>query len=184
MPQTERTYTEILALIADNTTKQISPQDHRDVVASMMGGYAGLIQSVAGGTDPIAGVDATPVAIKVYDLVTGESIDVNTLGAVATLAAGVVKPGVDGFYAFDFFASFDISANNKTVVFRAFKNGIATDLDFTTFVSNGGDVGGVSLSHKSFPLDANDAVDVRVSLTPGTADVTFTACGLSIKRSG
>ncbi len=183
MPQTERTYTEILALLADNTTGQISPQDHRDVVASMMGGYAGLIQAV-GVTDPIAGVGATPVLIGVYDVVTGQSKDVNTDGAEASLATSVVKPGVDGFYAFDFFAAFDLSGNNKTVAFRAFKNGNPTDLDFEVFVAGGGALGGVSMSHKSFALVAGDAIDVRVSITPGTADVTFTACGLSIKRSG
>ncbi len=184
MAQTERTYAEILALLADNVTGDISPQDHRDVVASMLGGYAGLIQSVAGGTDPIVGVGSTPELIKVYDAITGESIDENIAGAVATLASGVVKPGVDGFYAIDFFASFDLSANNKTVTIRAFKNGAATDLDFAVFVSNGSDIGGMCISHKSFPLVAGDAIDFRVSVTPGTSDVTFTSCGLSLKRTG
>ncbi len=184
MAQTERTYAEILAILADNVTGDISPQDHRDVVASMLGGYAGLIQSVAGGSDPIVGVGATPELIDVYDVITGQSIDENVDGAVATLAASVVKPGVDGFYAVDFFASFDLSANNKTVVIRAFKNDAATDLDFEVFIAGGGALGGMCISHKSFPLVAGDAIDFRVSLTPGTADVTFTACGLSIKRTG
>ena len=183
MAQTERTYTEILALLDDNTTGEISPQDHRDVVASILGGYAGLIQSLSGGPDPIAGVGATPVLIGVYDVVSSQSIDVNLQGAKAVLATGHVEPGVLGIYKVTFFASFTLSLNNKRVTFRGFKNGIATDLDFETFVSTGADIGGVSLSHP-FALAAGDKIDFRVSIDSGTATFTFTSCGLSIERTG
>lgn len=42
MADTERDTTAILALWADNTTKKISPQDGRDLIVSVLGGYGSI----------------------------------------------------------------------------------------------------------------------------------------------
>ena len=183
MPEQERTIANLAALLADNTTGDIDESDIRDLMASAMGGYAGLLQSVAGGSDTLVAVGATPVLITVYDLVSSQSIDVNLVGASASLLNSQLAVGVDGFYLVSFFASFTLGSNNKKVRFIAFLNGLATDLEFDTFVSNGSDIGAVAFSHV-FQLSAADLVDFRVAITSGTADVVFSTCGLSLHRVG
>ena len=183
MPEQERTIANLAALLADNVAGDISPQEVRDLMASSMGGYAGLIQTVAGGQDTLLAVGATPVLIDVYDVVSSQSIDVNLLGAQASLANSELTVGVDGFYQLSFFASFHLGSNNKTASFVAFLNGVATDLEYDVFVSNGSDIGGVGLSHV-FALTAGDLIDFRVSIATPSSDVIFTACGLSMHRVG
>lgn len=183
MPEQERTIANLAALLADNVTGDISPQEVRDLMASAMGGYAGLIQTVAGGTETLVGVGATPVLIDVYDAVSSQSIDVNLVGAEASLANSQLTVGVDGFYQLSFFASFNLGSNNKTAKFIAFLNALATDLEYDVFVSNGSDLGGVGLSHV-FELNAADLLDFRVSIDTPTADVIFSTCGLSMHRVG
>lgn len=183
MPEQERTIANLAALLADNSTGDIDESDIRDLMASAMGGYAGLLQSVAGGSDTLVAVGATPILVDVYDVVSSQSIDVNLLGATASLANSQVNPGVEGFYLVSFFASFTLGSNNKKVRFVAFLNGNPTDLEFDVFVTNGSDIGAVAFSHV-FPLNALDLVDFRVAITSGTADVIFSTCGLSMHRVG
>jgi len=183
MAEQERTIANLAALLADNVTGDISPQEVRDLMASAMGGYAGLLQTVAGGPDTIVGVGATPVLIDVFDVVSSQSIDVNLVGAQASLANSQLTVGVDGFYLLSFFASFNLGSNNKTAKFIAFLNAVATDLEFDVFVSNGSDIGAVALSHV-FALTAADLIDFRVAIETPSADVIFTSCGLSMHRVG
>ncbi len=182
MPEQERTIANLAALLADNSTGDIDESDIRDLMASAMGGYAGLIQTV-GVVDTLLAVGGTPVLIDVYDVVSSQSIDVNLVGSQASLANSQLTVGVDGFYLLSFFASFTLGSNNKTAKFIAFLNGVATDLEFDVFVSNGSDIGGVSLSHV-FALTAADLLDFRVAIETPSSDVVFTACGLSMHRVG
>lgn len=48
MADTARTLAQLQALLADNTTSDISPQDLRDVLLSALGGYGGLYAVGAG----------------------------------------------------------------------------------------------------------------------------------------
>jgi len=58
MADTIRDRTDLLALLADNTSRDISPQDMRDVLVSTHGVYGGLY--VQDGSTAQTGVDTTP----------------------------------------------------------------------------------------------------------------------------
>ena len=64
MVDTVRTRAAILALLPDNTSGDISPQDHRDAIVSMFGVY-GVIY-VADGSTAQAGINATPVLFTAF----------------------------------------------------------------------------------------------------------------------
>ncbi len=184
MPQTERTLPELEALLADNVLKDIGAQDLRDaVLATALGGYAGLIHTLASGVGIIVGVDATPVVVDVYDLITARSAAVHTNGAEASLVSSALIPGVTGTYALTFGGAFTASQNNRKIIFRAFVNGVGTDLETERFFSTGSNIASVSLGGL-FQLTAADVIDVRVSATTGAPDLSFVSAGLSMFRVG
>lgn len=184
MSQTERTLAELEALLADNVLKDIGAQDLRDaVLATALGGYAGLIHRLSSGVGIIVGVDATPVVVDVYDLITARSAAVHTDGAEASLVSSALIPGVDGTYAFSFGAAFTASQNNRKIIFQTFVNAVATDLETERFFSTGSNIAAVSLGGL-FPLAAADVIDVRVSSSTGAPDLSFVSASLSMFRVG
>lgn len=58
MADTARTLTQILALLADNSSQDISAQDVRDMVVSLYGNYGGMF--VHGNGTPTTGLSTTP----------------------------------------------------------------------------------------------------------------------------
>jgi len=181
MPQTERTTPEVNAILADNEAGDISPQDMRDVVASIFGGYAGL--GFGGAASGSLGLTTTPVVITQYDSRISQSVDVNLEGSAADQSTGIITIGQAGIYQVNFFCSFDLSANNRLVTFQAFRNGSSGEPGLERFVSNGADVGEVAASGPAVLADG-ETVEIRVSLDTGTADMSFTSLGFSVFRVG
>ena len=61
MADTPRPRTDLLALAADNSSGLISPQDLRDMLISMMGGFGCL--HVVGGSTAQTGINGTPAVV-------------------------------------------------------------------------------------------------------------------------
>jgi len=181
MPQTERTTAEVNEILKDNTSKDISPQDMRDVVASIFGGYASL--GFAGAASGSLAVSTTPAVITQYDVRETQSIDVNLEGCAADQSTGIITIGQAGIYQVNFYCSFDLNQNNRLVTFQAFRNGLANEPGLERFVSNGADVGEVAASGQAVLADG-ETVEIRASLDTGTGNMSFTSLGFSVFRVG
>lgn len=183
MAQTERLTTDIQTLLADNSDGAISPQDMRDTVASALGGYCGMVLTIAGAGAVLSSVAQTPVKITEYNAKPAQSVDVNTAGTTGDIAAGTLTIGADGYYFISFFSSFSLSQNNKTVHFQPFIDDVVGLVEVDRFVGTGTDVGVVAMN-AVVSYTAGQVVDVRVFIDSGTANVTFEALGFSIFRVG
>lgn len=183
MAQTERDLATIQTSLADNVSGAITPEDVRDAVASVGGGYAGLLLTSAGAPQVLAGVAQTPLAITQYDVRSAQSADVNDDGSAADAGTGIITVNAAGLYHVDFFTSFSLNANNRTVTFRSFLNGSPGLIELERFVSTGADVGEMAASG-IVPLAAGDEIEIRVSQSSGSADVSFIALGFNLFRVG
>lgn len=183
MSQTEREQTEVRTLLADNETGLISPQDLRDALASHMG-YAGLILTVAGAPAVMSSVSTTYALLDIFNLISAESVTVNTNGTNAVLSPTYsLTVGSTGIYRICFWASFSTVANNRLVTFRPHVNGSPGIVEVDRFLSTGSDTGVVSFEG-IIPYTANDVIDMRVKLDTGTSDMSFLAAGFNIHRVG
>lgn len=181
--QTERTLAAVQALLADNASEDISPQDVRDAIASVAGGYASLILTISGAPVTMIGVAQTPVVIAEYDLLASQSIDANIDGHSADLVTGSITVGEAGIYFQSFFASFSLSTNNKIIHFQPHTNNAVGLLEVDRFVGSAGDVGVIAM-HTVVPYAKGDVVDMRVLIDSGTADLTLEAMAFCMFRVG
>lgn len=183
MAQTEREWTTIETLLANNTNRQISPTDHRDVMASAMGGYAALILTAAGSPATIVGVDTSYTLVDVFDQITAQSSAANTSGASATLSPTyTLTVGVTGIYRLDFWSSVSFTTPNRLVTFRPHVNGSPGLVQFERYVSSS-DTGSIAAS-TVLSFTAADVVDIRVKINSTSGDMSFSGAGLSISRVG
>lgn len=183
MTQTERTVAAVQALLADNASEDISPEDLRDAIATVIGGYASLLLTINNAPQTKVGVAQTPVVITEYDLVGSQSIDANAGGHQANATTGELTVGETGLYFVSFFASFSLSQNNKVVHFHPFIDGQVGLVEVERFVGTGSDIGVVAMN-AVVPYAAGAVVDMRVFIDAGVADVTFQALGFSTFRVG
>jgi hypothetical protein len=182
MAQTERDMASVFALLPDNVTSQISPQDVRDAFASTMG--YGCLLLAAGGNGTINGVGTGYTLVDIFDTIGAQSSDVNTSGVTATLAPDFrLTFGSTGFYRVSFFASFSSSANNILVTFREHKNGAPGPVEVDRSVRNVGDTGVVAFEDIEAE-SGGDYIDMRVKIDSGTTNLTFLASALSVHRVG
>jgi hypothetical protein len=182
MAQTERSQSAIEALLADNTGRNISPQDARDAFASHQG-YGGIVLSVGGAPASILGVGTGYSLVDIFDVISAQSIDANLLGVQATLSSTyALQVGSAGIYRICFWASFSSSTPNKLVTFRPHINGSPGIVEVDRFVSSSDT--GVASFEGIIPYAASDSIDMRVKVDTGTADLTFLAAALNIHRVG
>ena len=182
MAQTERPFSTIETLLADNATGAISPQDLRDAIASKMG-YGGLLLSTSGAGATLNGVDTNPTLIDVFDTITAQSSDVNTAGVVGTLASTYsLTVGATGIYMVSFWASLSSSAIPRTLTFQLFIGGVVDVINLERYVS-AADTGAVAFT-QGCALTIGDVLDMRVFGNTGTTNLTFRGAGFSIHRIG
>lgn len=181
MPQTERDMATIFGLLADNVTGDISPQDMRDAIASLMG-YGGIFLT-SGGSGTINGVGTGYALIDVFDTISAQSNTVNTGGVSAQLAPNYrLTVGSAGVYRIAFYASLSSSQANRLITIREHKNGNLDTLEVSRWVS-ASDTGAVAFEGIE-SLNANDVIDMRVRINTGTTNLTFTAAALTLHRVG
>ena len=141
MAQTERDWSSIESLLADQISGAISPQDVRDGLASGMG-YGSIVLSAAGGPVTMSSVGTTYELVDVFDTITGQSSTENAAGTVATLASTHrLTMGATGLYYVNYWASFSAAQVSKLVTFRLHLNGSVSTVLCDRDISTGGDVG-------------------------------------------
>lgn len=180
---TERTTPELIVALADNAVQAISPQDIRDLLASLAGGYGEIRLSTASAPATILAVGTSFVLIGVADVVSAQSSDVNADGIEANLTPTYdMAIGVDGLYRVCLWASFGTSVPNKTVTLCPHVNGSPVALEADRKLSSG-DAGVASMECWAF-LSAGDLVDFRCKIDSATSNIIFYGLGFSIKRVG
>lgn len=183
MSQTERDQATIRSLLADNVSGNISPQDMRDAIASLMG-YASLALTPSGAPATMNTVGTSYDLIDIYDEIVAQSSDVNIGGSDADLTPDWrLVANSDGFFKVDFSASIDSSANNKLLTFRPFVNNAVALTEIQQFMSNGPDIQIISFSGIG-EFDPGDQIDMRVHIDSGTSNLTFHAATFSMHRVG
>lgn len=103
MADTQRDLAALQALLADNITKDISPQDMRDVLVSTLGCYGGLHMAAAPGAQVIG---VTPLKVTGWDTVV-----INDGIVVGNLTDDDIDVSVAGVYLAVFTISWSGSAN-------------------------------------------------------------------------
>ncbi len=172
MADTARTKAEVLALLADNTTNEISAQDLRDLVVSilpgvgtmnMQGNAAATTISVAGTYVKAAG---TTVAATLQDF---------TMPATNRLQYN----GAPDVYATAFAGVSMVSASNSQILgLRIAKNGDATATEAVASTirrktGTGADVGAAFVGFECI-MSTGDYLELFVTNESGTTTVTTT----------
>lgn len=183
MADTERTTAALQALLADNTSGAIGPQDLRDLLASCLGGYAGLLLSIAG--SPAAPLTLTTMdqVLTQYNAVSAQSSDLFTGGCSADAGTGKITIGQTGLYHVGFFASCRVSTNNKIVHFTPYIDNVIGLVEVDRKFGTSGDVGVVSM-HAVVPYTGGAVVDVRARDEAATTDITFESMAFHVHRVG
>ena len=173
MADTAKTLAEITALLADNTSGDISPQDMRDAILSCLSGYGHI--STLGGVTNQGSLTTTPVKLTGFTADGPSSADVTPAHGsdqITVTVAGKYKVSVQ--------LSFSGTAS-KTFLLRTYVDGVITTLGCQRKLGTGGDVG--SCSFDGFlTLTANQVVTVYISSSDGGTDLLLVDGQLSIER--
>jgi hypothetical protein len=174
MPDTQRDTTSLLALFADNTSGNISPQDLRDGVVSILGGYGGL--RADGSAAQMTGLNATPTKLTVFT----HNLVADGANVVPSTANDNVTVNITGNYEVHASVSFDGSGGAVQYVFEVYVGGVATgvrgmvaSISGTAHASASGTVA----------ITAGQTVEVRVSTNTGSSVLTARAAQLWLKRA-
>lgn len=165
MVDTIRQRSELLTLLADNTSGAISPQDLRDFVVTALGGYGGVYVSTP--VSAFTCTSSTERTFPAYDATTASS------DVVAAVPASTLTLPVAGDYLvmFDISGSFD--SNIVSAEFKVAKNGTATSFTTTGDFTTSGTIYAVG-THGIITCAADDVLSVRVE-TDTTADFTISS---------
>lgn len=154
MADTVRTLAALQALLADNTTQNISPQDVRDMLVSILGVYGGL-KTTAGSTPLAPG--PTPVILAPWSgTLVNDDITVNgTTGVITLTTAG------------DYMVLWNVSLTfttltDATVRVELFQEGSGTGniMDQNMVINTLWGIGGSTI----ITAAAADEIDLRVSV--------------------
>jgi hypothetical protein len=173
MADTSRDLAALQALLADNTTGDISPQDLRDAILSCLSGYGHI--SVLGGATNQSGITATPVELVAFAADGPSSSDVTTSHGDNSITVSVA-----GKYLVNVQVSFSGTAS-KTYLLRAHVDTVATTLGCQRKLGTGGDVGSCSFSGV-LSLAASQVVTVYVSSSDGGTDILAVDAQLVLTR--
>jgi len=172
MADTIRSKTDFLALVADNTTRDISAQDLRDCLVSIHGVYGSIITDTAGAAQTL--VAATP---EILEFAANGGV---AAGVTETAASNYIVVGTAGVYMCH--ANLSISSDTANVVhqFHIAKNG--TDVGSGAVVETliAGDQGTASLV-ALVSCAANDQISVNVEADKNS-DVTLEEGDLIVHR--
>jgi hypothetical protein len=172
MSDTQRTTAALLALLADNVTGDISPQDIRDLLVSVSGGYGAI--SVHGGASAQGSITSTPVKLTGFDtngIASGTVPDHTTDDITISVAGDYLVSGALSF----------VGSSNATFDIDIYINSTSTNYGFERKLGTGSDVG-------SGPLEAlitcavNDKINVFVSSPDGGTTITPTQGSLIVTR--
>jgi hypothetical protein len=156
MADTRRTLAAILALLADNTAGDISPQDLRDFVISAMGEYASIY--VSGGVTAQT-VSGTPAKM------TGFAANGISAGATPDHTNDQITIGTAGDYQIDFQLGSFTGTNGSTVTLNIYVNGATSSIPPIVRALSNPAAAGSGVTGGQLTLAASDVVTVYVSST-------------------
>lgn len=162
MADTIRSRTELLALLADNTTGDISPQDLRDMLVSLMGVYGG-IEAIDEST-PQTGIGTSPVKV------TGWTENETSVGVTPDFSAGSLTILYDGVYIVSCQVSFS-GTLNTTFSFHLAVDAVEQDEGFHRKLGTGGDVGSSSVT-AIIPMVAGNVITLQVEADGAGKQIT------------
>ena len=172
MADTPRTLAALQTLLANNTAAGISPQDIRDFLVSVLGGYGGI--TALGASTAQASISGTPAKL------TGFAANAPASDTTPDHTDDSVTGGEAGKYMVDFQCSFSGTAS-KTFLFRVYSQGIVTTLGCQRKLGTGGDVGSCSCIG-ILALDSADVITTYVSSSDGGVSVTVVDAQLTLTR--
>ena len=169
MADTRQSLTQLQALLADNTTGDISPQDVRDMLISLAPPYGGV--SLSGNAA------ATTISVAGTFVVTNwNSAGVETNARVFTTSAGgrltyTGTPSTHVHVVMQATAFVTVGAS-KTISFTVFKNGTTQLPGILSFTTQGNSEVGPVAVHTDVMLATNDYIELWVTNETDTNAVT------------
>lgn len=171
MSDTERSKSALLTLLATNTQGAITAQELRDLLVSVLGGYAAI--SVIDGAAAQA-VSATPSKLSCF------AANGPSAGATPDHTADQITVGVSGDYWVEFSAT--IGGDAETYEFRLRKNGVAEGS-----LACAAKLGATDTQHTGFAgvvtLVQGDVLTIYAA-AGGAANLTVKHAALAVKRIG
>lgn len=132
MADTIRSKTELLALLADNTTGDISPQDMRDILVSLMGVYGEML--IVNSSTAQTGITTTP------ELMTGWTKNGVSNGVTLDYLNNQITVLYNGVYSISLGVSFSGTLNTEFLLHLRV-DGVEQDEGLHRVIGTGGDVG-------------------------------------------
>ena len=165
MADTVKTRAELITLLADNVSGDISPQIIRDMLVSIFGVWSGLY--VADGAVAQTGITTTPVKMSGF---TNNVIGVG--GMTPDHTDDSIAVPVDGNYLFLAHISSSGSLNQVFEIHVAIDD-VETPFGTHRKWSSGGDEGSVFIIAPLEVMSATEKVTLQVNTTPsGTGEMT------------
>jgi len=174
MVDTIRTETQILALLADNITGDISPQDMRDIIVSLSVGGSMYVEDAA-----VTQVVGTSFELMVLLDANGRSDGVTPDHTADSLT---IDANADGEYVTHFDCTFSGTGSTE-FDFHIRKNGLEVNGAGASKrkLGTGGDVGSMSMAG-DLTLAEGDTVTVWIKADGSSKDFILSDGRLSIKR--
>lgn len=170
MAETARTRAALLALLADNSNGDITPERIRDFLISTLGGFGGIFVN--------DGVVAQSITTN-FATLTGFVTAFPTDSMVSDPVADTVTISIDGTY--DIYFGYTISNGiNKTFDFVIAVDGTPTVIQTHRKISAGDDQGGNSM-RGILELSAGEAITVQVKVD-SAEDLTLIHAQLVVER--
>ncbi len=166
MAQTQRTIAELIALLPDNITGDISPVDIRDMLVSLIPAHGAMNRDVSVATTIITpgvyekGACQTETGL-LHDITMPEDNRLQYVG----------EPDRH-FHIVGTIASV-CSGNNQVVGAKFAKNGVVIDASASRrFISTGSDIGAMAIQAETI-LQTNDYIELFITNETSTASVTL-----------
>jgi hypothetical protein len=177
MADTERTLAALQAMFADNTAGNISPQDIRDMLVSVLGGYGEI--SDAGSTSISGTIGTSPSKLEVFDTdgpADGSNVTPNQ-------ANDRIDVAVAGVYEVHCTMESSSATDLEVFTFEVFDDGVATGIRHS-IASSGGDLKESVQLHGLLDIGASSQIDVRVNTISAGRSLTVSSPRLWLKRVG
>jgi hypothetical protein len=174
MADTPRTRAELLTLFADNTIGSISPQDLRDFVVTILGGYTSI--KTVDGTTAQTGISTAPTLLTQWDTngISDRLTPDHTTDSITV--------DIDGVYDIDCFVSF---AGSGTTTFEIHLrvDGVEQDEGMHRKIGTGGDVGSAGFGGQ-VSLTAGQVLTAWIEADGSSKSVTVADGQFKVKQIG
>jgi len=172
MAQTQRSSTELYALHADNTSGNASNEDIRDIIESMMPGYALMDVNRADGGWPalttITDNNATAIAgVTKQDGPTPRWFTVGTDGTITYTGAKDVLVTINSHVSFKV-----IGSVNLVIGYGFMLNGVSASSDIGRYIATGANEQGAAGNTWQIEMSNGDYINAYVKNDDSTDDIT------------